>query len=606
MDVFHVATEFRFDIGHAVLASETLQEKVQGISQAADDALLSFQHLGAGIVGTLGLGTGGILGTLYKAVQVSDKFNSSALSFANTISANMQFLEGSIHSFNERLDVSRVILKDIANVANKFSLDEGALLGMTKMLAPVMVPHGAAGTNFSNAIDLSRNVLKASPSLGLDPNEIQGQLVRAMLGQASMQDTLFRRLMSETQAFAGVGGGKSGSHNSGSAGFNALTFDKRLKMLHDGLNQFASDMDVINGNAMTLTGTMQRIKNLIGGLNSILKPLGDAILPPLTMLLHEVGDALDKKFRPVIANLSKTLKGLLADPKALLVNVMQLKSLGSDVKKGSELFGFITMISFAGEILRFLGIQAAFLITPLRFLAGALLSISRMIPWMAVFGFAARALWFALSTLAVPLLAVVSLFQILSRAKAIAKVTDAQNLLNMAPQLSVLFARFSQAVSNILFPFQLLFDYIANLIAPLFQVTTWLGYAMPFLDKFAGLLEFIGKVAVLATAGFMGLSEALATIIYNILNFQNPMKDVRSNMNKAMDDFLEKNGMRLGEPGGAVVNQVTNIGKVEIRNDFKETQEPDRVAFTVKEQLMKAARNPRQGRGTGLQNAFAR
>jgi hypothetical protein len=57
---------------------------------------------------------------------------------------------------------------------------------------------------------------------------------------------------------------------------------------------------------------------------------------------------------------------------------------------------------------------------------------------------------------------------------------------------------------------------------------------------------------------------------------------------------------------GAVVQQTTNINKVEIRNDFKEQMEPDRIAFTLKDQLLKAANNPGQAAGRSLQGAFTR
>jgi hypothetical protein len=605
LDVFKVATEFRFDIGHAVLASETLQGSVQGISDSADEAISKFKYLGATMVASMGLGGGGIVGVLYKALQVSDKFQSSQLGFANVISANMKFLTGNIDTFNERMGVSRAILQDIAKTANKFSLDEGSLLNMTKLLAPVLIPHGAAGKNMGNAIDMGRNVLKASPTLGLNPGEIEGQLVRTIMGQASMGDTLFRRLISETSAFSGLNkGGKQG----GSQAFNAMSFEKRFAMLHAGLNQFANDQDVINGNARTLSATMMKLKGIVGGMNSILLPLGDTILPPIVNMLHDLADVLDTKVRPVIANLAKMLKGFIENPEALLATFMQIRHLGRDVKRGSGLMGVTMALSFMAHAARFLGIQVTALLHPFRWLASGLLFLVKLVPWMAIFTIAAKALWFALSALAVPMLAAVAFFQLLSRAAAIAHINDVKNLVELMPQLTALLARLKQAVSNMLLPFTLAFEALAQFIAPLFQMTMWIGLAMPLFDAFVSIMEGIGTAVVLATASLQGLFFALFQFIDNvkagkIFGLTAGMGDA---FNAGVDDFLNQNANRLKEANGAVANQVTNIGKVEIRNDFKEQQEPDRIAFTVKEQLMKAARNPRQGRGTGLQNAFAR
>lgn len=603
-NLFQVATEFRFDVGHAVLSSETLQSKVQGISDAADNALLSFQNLSAGVVADFGLGGGGVIGSLLKAIQVSDKFNQSALGFSNVISANMQFLQGDIGTFNDRLNVSKKILGDIATQANKFSLDEGALLNMTKMLAPVLIPHGAAGKNMSNAVDLGRNVLKASPTLGLDPNEIQGQLVRTIMGQASMGDTLFRRLVSETSAFSSIGKNKNASGS-----FNSMSFEKRFEMLHSGLNQFASDLDVINGNAGTLAGNTQRMKNLFGGLNSILKPLGDVILPPILTAFREFNDMLDTKLRPVIVHLSDAFKGLLENPRDLIVNLLQLKQAGKDVKSGASLFGLISLVQLVKHVAGFMGIQMAGGLGKVASMAGsAVASFVAFVPWLKVFGIVAQTAWFALSRMLVPLAAAVGFFQLLSRAQSIAQVNDVKNMITLGPKYAELLARLGKAFSNMMAPFAVVFDTLAEFISPLFQVSTYLNFFLPAFETFVGFMEKLGLVSILAMAGLEGIFFALYKFVENIASgkIRGAFAGVGEAFDAGVTGVLERNAARLAAPGGGVSNQVTNIGKVEIRNEFKENQEPDRIAFTVKEQLLKAGKNPTQGRGTGFQSAFAR
>jgi hypothetical protein len=53
-----------------------------------------------------------------------------------------------------------------------------------------------------------------------------------------------------------------------------------------------------------------------------------------------------------------------------------------------------------------------------------------------------------------------------------------------------------------------------------------------------------------------------------------------------------------------VKNNVTNIGKVEIRQDFKENQEPDRIAESVVRALGRVAKNPTQSAGRSMQGAL--
>jgi hypothetical protein len=59
------------------------------------------------------------------------------------------------------------------------------------------------------------------------------------------------------------------------------------------------------------------------------------------------------------------------------------------------------------------------------------------------------------------------------------------------------------------------------------------------------------------------------------------------------------------DDGSATPQQTVNISKIEIKNDFKEMLEPDRVAFTIKDQILKAARNSTSARGNGFSKAAA-
>lgn len=604
--LFHVATEFQFDISQAVLSTNMLQNQVNQVSEAADNALLSFQKLGAGIVAHLGLGSGGLLAVLGKAVQISDKFNSSALSFSNVISSNMKVFSGTIGSFNERLETSKMIMGDINKVANQFALPSGELLNLTKLLTPLLAIHGMAGTNFSGSINMAKNVLKSAPNLNLNVGDIQNQLLNAVSGQAHMQGTLFPRLMKETSAF-------TDAHVTSASQFNSLTPEKRIALLNKALAIFASDTDVLKNRVNSLSGQLTILGNNVVEFGSVLRPIGDAILKPVVKVLQELNHYIDNQGRDLAKSMGAMISNIFEDPKNLLINIMQLKQLGADTRKGAKLFGFMEMFFLLGNVAKFLGITTAgpwkLIGMGLTYVGQALMFLWRLTPVLTIFKFAASAAWFAFSKLLPNMLGMVMVLQTISRAQAIAKVNDVSNMLTLAPRLADLTVRFKTAIENIFLPISTAIDWLANFIAPLFKVSTWLNIVLDPLEAFATILEGIGRISIMAWAGLQGVFFGLYQFVDNIRSGKllGAFGGVGKAFSAGVDDILEKNWDRMnGKAGGVTANQVTNIAKVEIRNDFKENQEPDRIAFTIKDQLLKAKRNATQGKGTALQSAFAR
>lgn len=155
MDPFKVITEFRFDIGHAMLESKTLQGQVEKISTAADNALLSFQRVGMGLVAQMGLVSGGVLGFLYDAIQASDKFSQSQRNLANIFLTNQKAFGDQGLTFQQAMTNASKVMDTIHHKAMDFSLDPNDLLNQTKLIAPVLVSHGLDGANLATSIDLS-------------------------------------------------------------------------------------------------------------------------------------------------------------------------------------------------------------------------------------------------------------------------------------------------------------------------------------------------------------------------------------------------------------------------------------------------------------------
>lgn len=617
--VFHVLTEFRFEVGAAVANTSALKSAVEGVSSAADTALINFQKLGLGVVASMGLGSGSLLGVLGAAIQSADKFSNSQRQFANIISSNMEHLTGSIGTFEERMAVSESIMRNINKLAQEFSLPSGDLLEMSKLLSATLVPKGLAGTNFGTAIDISRNFLKASPTLGIDPTLAQGQLLDLVQGRANLGDTLFQRLMNETTAF------KPFNKQGGPQAFNQLDAATRVKLLGAALKQFSSDVDVLKGNANSLSGEMRRLGEAIRGPFSILKPLGDVVLVPLLDTLHRFNNGLAKEGAGFVQALANFIGPLIKNPEQLLIGALQARKLSGDVRDAAGVLGVAGMAGTLGGAIKFLGGSAKFAHPAVALAAGSLAALWHVADRMNL-GFAAKAagitmgvgaigavlayfgyliplLSFAFNAIAVPLGLLIGLFQLLARSAAIAQVADAKAMVELAPRLMESLNRVRVILGDFVGKVGEIFNGVAEFLSPLFRMSFYVEGLVTVIDAAAdGLLLFQATFQGLVFAILETVEQVQSFFTGNGFNFG----AISDAFNAGIDEVIERNLNAIKNGSGAVVNQTTQIAKVEINNQFKEQMEPDRIAFTMKEQLMKAAQNPGQASGRSFSAALAR
>lgn len=620
-NLFHVATEFKFEIGAALLASKQLQSSVGQISQAADGALSSMSALGLGMAAKLGIAEISILGIGKAAIDSADKFRLSQLAMANLLSSNKENLVGPIDTFNQRLQVSETILNRIGKAARDFALDETALMSFTKMTAAMLLPKGLAGANMGAAIDISRTLLKSAPTLGVQPWEVQNQLLEIIEGRAGGNNTLFRRLVSDTDVFKGITG--SGKGNGGFGGqFNTLPAVKRVELLSKALNQFAKDTDVLSGNVNTMSGQFQRLSTLISGpISSIFRPLGDELLPVFVKILNNVGNVLDNQGRSMVKSFAKITRAIVENPENLAVNLMQTKRLQGDVAMAGKLGGFIgsvvglqALVKF-GSSLPVVGVAFRALGGTMGFVRSIVVNTARDIflffinpmkmgrALMAGLSFLPRVFSF-FSMLAPVVIAVLkpfalllSVFQIISRAIAIAHVNDAKQMLQIAPMVMGNLVKIFSSIRVILSPISDLFDFIARLIAPIFQVSVALGFANIGLEILAKSLRYLADAVSYLKGAVGGLFSMIWTFLDSVAHLQfGGLADRMAG--SFMDTYLasmKRDQEQMNGEGAPVMNQTTNIGSVTIQNQFKEQLEPDRIAFSLVSQLKKVAANPTRG-----------
>lgn len=640
-NAFTVVSEFRFDIANAVLGTEQLKGKVEELSSAVDNSILSVKNLGMSFIANLSGASGGILGLLGAAIKSSDKFTDSQISFTQIIDSNMEHLTGNIGTLNEKMGVSKKILGDIAKDAIHFGLPADTLLQMTKTMTAMLVPKGLAGKNFEGARNLSRNLLKSSGNLGIDPSEVQGQMLRAIEGSASMGDTLFRRLSSEApEAFKAAGVGTGGKGNNAKQ-FNALDAAKRFEVLSSAMSKFASNTDILTMRANTLGGMMQKLYNLFSGITSILKPLGDVVMPMLVDMGNYVLDQLNTNGRAIIESIAGFMKGFLKSPREFLLQLSDLSNLAGNIGKSVGITSFIASMALLKE--QFVGLQSMPLIGGfLTKIANGYASAMEL-PIIGGFfrmgkkGFDAIAGMFAplvagpaaggftkfmymagnigltimrmAGLFAVLMIPLTGLSRALDRAKFESLEWIAKNMSALVDSFTVLkdsIFRFFAPISDMIKGWEELFflmiggtgvlDYLKLHFS---QFSEWMNrLSMSFLDMYAA---FRGLIAGMFDVIFRS-AENLGIIYENIsqgkfLDMFEGTKNIGAGyMQAGAEEFMKtiekyQNPLANDQNGDVEGKTANTTNNITMNNSFKEVLQPDRIAFTIKDQLEKASRN---------------
>jgi hypothetical protein len=121
----------------------------------------------------------------------------------------------------------------------------------------------------------------------------------------------------------------------------------------------------------------------------------------------------------------------------------------------------------------------------------------------------------------------------------------------------------------------------------------------------ADYLSELAKQAALFQAITEGFAVAMIYALQRIMdgNFKNLGADTWMTFkDNAKESFAKNMSMLMNPENNMTASMVTNIGSVAITNSFKEQMEPDRIAFTIRDQLLSAARNPISARGNVTRN----
>jgi hypothetical protein len=584
---FNVATEFRFDIGEAMINTKLIQGNVDKISESADNAMKSLDYLAGGLVAHLGLGSGGLLGMLSKAVQLSEEFMHGSIGFVNSISSNYQTLTGHVHGFNEQLETSHMLMDKIGSVADGLGLSGAALAQITQTVATPLANRGKLGDDYENGIKMATNIMLASEITGMNSGMMAESILRSLNPGQGFSGKPFEHLMG-TQAFREA-------HITRSGQGSGMAEDKKIDLLTKALEQLGSNAEFLAARAQMLSVQFQIMKNHV---EAVLKPIGDAFEKPLAMLFGQANDWLAKNGTRLGKSLSAFITSFIADPEKLIINLMQAKSFSSDFKIAARLSIFISTMVWLGEQAAKIGIT--FNGGLIKYLFDSIYEgLTILFSWVWRVGLIGRTFALIGSTIMsiLPnLLVFLGIFQTISRAKAIADVEDVKAIPDLSIKFSEQMVRLKNVMGEMLEPLALMQDGLARDIAPLFSWANWLHYGAIALEFIVDCMEDFTETLNTWGAELFALANA-----FDLTHLADGFEGFGDVFTETLDEQIKQIKQRRLEQDqnkGTTSNpHVTNNLHVEARFDMREQLEPDRIAFAVTTHLKKLAIGAIGGRG---------
>lgn len=588
---FKVLTTFKFEVGSAIASSSALGSSLDNVSNQAKNLQFQLARVGIGFASELGLAGGGLLGIIGQSLKQFNEMEKQTIKLGGIFFANRGFISG-IETANDALAVSESFLKKVSIQANKFGLNEKALAQFASIGVGITAKEGISP---AKNIEFGRNILKAGPQLGIDPAQAQGQITRALLGGASLGDPAFRAVAVETTAFKEFAK-RVGGINKVTKEFNKLQLDQRFNLLNQAFGEFTQNTELLAAQADTIPALLLRVRQSLFGFTGAFKPIGELFSGPVKEALRGFLKLIKGDLAVSLQNVAITIGQLVPNLETAIIRLQELSDVAGNFQKagvGALIFGILGLafkFLFLGKILKFLVPLLFFLVKPFLLLGGILPAIG------VALGFLAS----AFLTFAGPLLVIFGIFQLISRAIAIARVADAKALPGIIATFSESLKILTSVFLFVTAPVRFLFNALAELISPLFRVTLLLK-AVVFIFKF--FTDVIFRIF----AAISGVINAILVPALNILqgNFSEGLKalkpsEIEKNFKEGAETFFKeiaRGVAALPDDGRAISQPKIDIAKIEIKNNFKEQMEPDRIAFTLKSQLIKAAQNPTQASG---------
>ena len=340
LNAFTVISEFKFDVANAIIGTEKLQGAVDGLSGAADSALASMTSMSMGFAAQMSGASGGVVGLIYNAISASDKFKNTQIEIANAMTANGMTMGGQVVTFNQALSKSGEILDHIVEKSREFGLSPTEFTSQVKFYNNMLAPKGLAGDNLANSTELARVSMKAAPALGVNSEQATSGIMAGISGQLSANTQFGTRLFMEAGDKIVESTGIKNLKE-----FNKASPEKRIKALIVGLDKLAGSAETVAARANTFSNRLSTLKDLFYGVGSILKPLGDTVMPLILKVFDYAINYLKTKGAYIIKLMAAYIKPLVDEPEKMIKKMMDLSDLGKSFKSAAGITGLI--LSFA-------------------------------------------------------------------------------------------------------------------------------------------------------------------------------------------------------------------------------------------------------------------
>jgi len=630
---FKIVTEFAFDAGLASAEIGGIQGQIGKLSSGIDDLLYQAQNFGLNFAASFtGLG-GGIIGIIGSAITASDQFNKAQLSFSNIMASNLDMFSGSITTFNDRMLASKNIIADIVKDSREFAIPAKVLLQTTEIIGGLTAPLGLTGTNFGTSRELSANYLKASRSMGLDPSQQMNQFVNIVTGHATQQGMLGQRLFKEV----GIEDTEGNVLRTAKAWNKFFESDKinAIAALNKAMDRFTKNADELAGSTNTMSALFQKAKDLFFGFGSILKPLGDVILPTVSRYLSQIIDLVQKQGGNIVQTIANLIEPIVKAPEKFLIKLMQLKNLAGDIASAAGIASLGLMLTHLGQGLAFLGgstILAGIgsFITSIPILGTFITFLVKASGAIGTFIVGAGGLVSTILNLSGVFAGLTIYFQAISRAFAKADIANFYTMVKNSDKFVELIGRGAAALEEIFRPIEVVIESLSELFLLFIPAGSQTEGFISILDILVSALELASSGVRQFLGGIMGfvhgLVEAFSPLMKMIAGIaeQGPIDYIKnlvaggesnpfegygidSIMSKMIEGYDKYSRPYLETKKGDKDKEVTqsnvNIGQVNQEFNIKHEVQPDRIAFTVKEQLSKLSKNSKSRKAGGIKRA---
>ena len=530
--------------------------------------------------------------------------------------------------FNAIMDLSESVLKrSISNLTSLGIAASDAKYTFSE-IAALLIPKGAAGPNMQNVEKMTRNVLLGASTLNMSPAQAAGQIQTLIQGRAMEGFGIFDRLKAETEEFS----------KTTASSFNRLIRTdktKGIEKINKAFDQYLNKTGRLEAHYKQLSVQLTMLRNKFQGISSPFLELGKTIRKHVIDLLMALNKMLDVELPKFAKGLSTIFRMIVRDVEWFYVQLKKTASLGATFEKSFNIAAFIGVLSvslkFFGWITtKFVSLLAVLglinkstskfffslnaVALSMKAFSLSFAGISKIFTFGFTFLFGVltkfRGVFFKLLLVVgtgilnflTVFAAVFTFFRVFDSAKAQAEAMDIKQF-KLGGDLAKFAVELGIAFNNLITPFRMLIDYIGGIIAPLFSVSFWLQALQKALGQVGVASQNIVKVSDNIAKDIVGLftyiSVYVSFIVAHIknilthafaLDFQGLIENfnmINQSLEKVMINTLMKveeerrhqSVLRKEKP--EVAQNLISINKVEIRNQFPENIEPDRIATSI-------------------------